>query len=251
MGDTFERIAAMGFANVEAHGPQGRAQSVRDALDACSLRSPSAIAPFLSPASGVRWTPEVASALDRLLDDTQTLGAHTLIDAWTDRYRWSSTDEIQRTADLMNSSVDAAASRGISLGHHNHTQEFVNRHDGRSALEYFFDLLDPLAIIEVDMFWAATGGEDVVGLLERLGDRVLLIHTKDGPLGLDPSDVVNREDERPAHHLPAGQGDMPMSQILAAAKHAEYAIVEFDDCAGDVFAAIAESATSLRAEGVR
>jgi sugar phosphate isomerase/epimerase len=54
--------------------------------------------------------------------------------------------------------------------------------DGRTALEYFANLLDPAVVLEVDTYWVAVGGQGPVDILTELGDRVKFIHIKDGPL---------------------------------------------------------------------
>ena len=83
-------------------------------------------------------------------------------------------------------------------------------------------------MLELDTYWAAVGGQDVPALLGRLGDRVRMLHLKDGP--------INRDN---AAQLPLGGGAMPVAEILAAATAAELAVLEFDDYAGDLFEGIA------------
>ena len=100
--------------------------------------------------------------------------------------------------------------------------------DGRTALERFADRVGPEAVLELDTYWAAVGGQDVPALLGRLGGRVRMLHLKDGPINTNPTD-----------QLPVGRGAMPVPEILAAATAAELAVLEFDDYAGDVFEGIA------------
>jgi len=88
-------------------------------------------------------------------------------------------------------------------------------------------------ILELDTYWAAVGGEDVVPLLGRLGDRVQFLHIKDGPLTKDDKE-----------QLAVGAGKMPIDEILAAAP-AALAVVELDDFTGDVFDAVTDSFTYL------
>ena len=61
-------------------------------------------------------------------------------------------------------------------------------------------------LLEIDAYWAATGGADVPALLRRLGDRVIALHLKDGPLNGDKT-----------AQLPLGQGDLPAADVVAAA----------------------------------
>ncbi len=99
-------------------------------------------------------------------------------------------------------------------------------------------LLDPRVVLEVDTYWAAVGGQQVPDLVRRLGDRVRLLHLKDGPIS-----KVNTE------QLPLGAGAMPVPEIVAATTSLEIPVVEFDDYAGDLFDGIAQSfryATTLQ-----
>ena len=57
--------------------------------------------------------------------------------------------------------------------------------DGRHGLEVLAEQLDPAVVLEVDTYWAYVGGADVPALLERLGDRVVALHIKDGDGSLD------------------------------------------------------------------
>jgi sugar phosphate isomerase/epimerase len=83
---------------------------------------------------------------------------------------------------------------------------------------------------------ATAGGVDPVGLLGRLGDRVVAVHVKDGPMR---PGITSRQ--MPRDQQPAGHGDVPLAAALEAAKSIDYAVIEFDHYEGDVFAGIAES----------
>jgi sugar phosphate isomerase/epimerase len=97
--------------------------------------------------------------------------------------------------------------------------------------------LDPDVVLEVDTYWATAGGVDAPELLRRLGDRVRALHIKDGDLNTDGSGQV-----------PAGQGRVPVTAVLAAAPRA-LRVVEFDRFTGDIFGALAASLAFLQANG--
>ncbi len=122
------------------------------------------------------------------------------------------------------------------MGYHNHAWELESTIEGKTALEYFEGLLDPELVLEVDTYWVAVGGQDPVELLARLGDRVKLIHIKDGPGNTDTK-----------AQQPAGQGTIPVLDVIAAAKSLEVGVVEFDDYSGDIFEGITESLNYLTA----
>ena len=128
----------------------------------------------------------------------------------------------------------------MTIGYHNHGHELEARIDGEHALEYFAGLLVPEVVLEVDLYWAAVGGADIVPVLLRLGDRVRFVHVKDGALAGSMEDQV-----------PAGQGDVVLDAALEAASSAELAVVEFDSYRGDILQGIADSFSYLTARGLR
>jgi sugar phosphate isomerase/epimerase len=97
----------------------------------------------------------------------------------------------------------------------------------------FAEHLDPALVLEVDTYWATAGGADAPALLRGLGDRVRAIHVKDGGLATDASGQV-----------PAGQGRVPVADVLAAAPGA-LRVVEFDRYDGDIFEGLAASLAFL------
>ncbi len=247
---TLERVAGLGFRNVEAFGFVGRAAEFRAAYDAAGLRAPSAHASFLSD----QLTPDSAVAdvptIEHVLDEAATLGVEILIDPFVPAAKWRDAADIARTAELLNSYADVAAARGIRLGYHNHSHEFHHTVDGVPALAYFAGLLDERVVLEVDVFWAAIGRQDVAALLGALGDRVRLLHAKDGIIGADPFHP-DTQGTVTLDQRPAGQGDLDMPALLEVPPHLEFAVVEFDEFAGDLFGAVGESAEFLKGCGVR
>lgn len=159
-----------------------------------------------------------------------------MIDPFVAPERWATLADVQRNADRLNARARQAADFGLRVGYHNHDHELTSRIDDRSALEVFADLLDPSVVLEVDLYWATAGGADAVPLLERLGERVVAVHVKDGPMrpGISAREL-------PTDQQPAGRGDVPLAAVLSAGLDIDYAVIEFDHYEGDVFEGIAES----------
>ena len=214
------RLAEIGFTRVEPFdlSDPGR---LRDALAGAGLTAPSAHARLDD---------------ERIFEAAATVGVKTLIQPFTPPERWSSAAGVDGVAEELARAADAAGRHGLRVGYHNHQWELAARIDGRSALER----LPPEVVLELDTYWAAVGGEDVPGLLGRLGDRVRLLHLKDGPISEDTG-----------AQLPLGAGAMPVAAILEAATAAELAVLEFDDYASDLFEGLAAGRAFANGLGVR
>lgn len=218
------RIAEIGYEQVEPYAFVASADALRRALPAHGLAAPSAHNGVVDEADPARVFGVAAE-----------LGIGTVIDPAVRADRWQRADDVHRLADRMNELAQAAAAAGVAVGYHNHQWELASRIDGRHALEVLADALDPAVVLEIDTYWALVGGADAPALLRGLGERVRFLHIKDGSeLGDDDTKQVA-----------AGQGVVDVPAILAAAPGA-VRVVEFDDCAGDVFEGIADSLAYLR-----
>jgi sugar phosphate isomerase/epimerase len=218
---TLRRLAAIGFTKVEPYGVLENAEVLRVGLPEHGLTAPTAHAQLV----GVDQAPVFAVAAE--------CGIGVVIDPFIGAEKWQEAADIAATAAALNDAAAVAAEHGVRVGYHNHWWELKSRIDGRSAFEVLADQLDPRVVLEVDTYWATAGGEDAPALLRRLGDRVHAIHVKDGGLNTDGSGQV-----------PAGQGRVPVADVLAAAPNA-LRVVEFDAYDGDVFDGIAASRAFL------
>lgn len=90
----------------------------------------------------------------------------------------STLDKIEDFCKIMNFAKPVLAAEGINLGYHNHSHEFIVMPWGstiHSELEKRTDI-----DFEIDTFWAFNAGTDPIAVLDRLKDRIHLIHLKDG-----------------------------------------------------------------------
>ena len=221
---TIRKVAEIGFTQVEPYNFVATARELGAALQENGLTAPSGHAPLLSQDQ------------DQIFAAAKELGIGTVIEPYITAEHWQSADDIQNTAAKLNAAARKGAEYGIRVGYHNHAWELESTIEGRTALEYFEGLLDPELVLEVDTYWAAVGGQDPVQLLRRLGDRVKFIHIKDGPLTTDTK-----------AQQPAGQGRLPVLDVIAAAASLEVGVVEFDDYSGDIFDGSARSLAYLQA----
>ena len=213
---TLARLKDIGFEQVELFGFVDLEDRYAEALAATGLVAP----------SGHNGLVGVDDAVG-VLEAAARLGVTTVIEPGV-REGWETADGVTAIARSLSELAPVAAEYGLVLGYHNHWWEFADI-DGRSALEVFAAQVDPRVVLQVDTYWSAVAGLDTPALLRRLGDRVRLIHVKDGPVEEDPST-----------QLPAGEGAVDVAAILTAAPLAAH-VIEFDEYAGDIFEGIATS----------
>jgi sugar phosphate isomerase/epimerase len=223
---TLRHIADLGYHNVELFGFVDLADQYSELLPSVGLVAPSAHARLLGQ--------DVAD----IFVAAKKVGVTTVIDPHIGRDLWTTKEDIAKSASSLNEIAKIGADHGLTIGYHNHWWEAENRIDGAPALEVFADHLDAGVILEVDTYWAEVGGVSAADLLRRLGERVQLIHVKDGAVTHDNQDQVA-----------VGSGKVDILGILAAAPQA-LRVVELDGCNGDVFDALADSFAYLTANGV-
>ncbi|WP_454858551.1 sugar phosphate isomerase/epimerase family protein [Promicromonospora soli] len=217
------RLAEIGLEHVEPYAFHERTAEYRRAFAATGLTAPSGHAPVLGSD-----TPEA------IFDAAAALAMTTVIDPFVPAEHWQTADQVAELAERVNHLSTLATERGLEFGYHNHQWELSTHIGGRHALEVFVGHLAPEVVLEVDTYWAGVGGADAPALLRALGDRVRLIHVKDGTLDGDVS-----------AQQPAGSGEVDVRGVLAAAPQATR-VIEFDAYAGDVFEGIAQSLAWLK-----
>jgi sugar phosphate isomerase/epimerase len=215
------RIAGLGFRQVELFDFVDLADEYASLLGPLGLAAPSGHAMLIGE--------DVAAVFAA----ARSLGMSTVIQPMVDEALWGDRESVAETARALNEIAALGADHGLRVGYHNHWWELESSIEGRPALEVFAEYLDSAVVLEVDTYWAQTGGVDVPALLRRLGDRVGFLHVKDGPATLDTS-----------AQTAVGSGTLDVPAILAAAPGA-LRVVELDDFAGDVFDALRDSVTYL------
>ncbi len=229
---TIARLATLGFAAVEPVVSTGASEAMLDFaknmgaehlppdIDISALKRALDAYGMVAPSSHVQLP--VGEHAQAILDEQELLGSTTLVtaaifDASSGSLEaFSDLDRIKKLADRFNRAAEVARTRGMRVGYHNHSWEFGTDFDGRSGLEVFYDLCEPDVVAEVDVYWAQLGGRDPVELVRALGDRVTLLHVKDG------------DGELGSASSPLGQGVVDLPAVLAAATAAQWHIVELE-----------------------
>lgn len=222
---TLRRIAGLGYQAVEPYSPADDPKGFKALADELGLTISG------THAGGLVRDPEPGPTFEAVAQLGTPLA---IVPAGIPEAEFTTRDGIARAADLLNGLAQQAEGYGLTLGYHNHWWEFEPKIDGVHALEVLAEQLSPQVVLEIDTYWAAVAGAQVPQLLERLGDRVVALHVKDGPIA------------KGEPHTAVGAGAMPVPDILAARPQA-WRVVELDSCAGDIFEALAASHAYLTA----
>ena len=215
---TIARVAEIGFTQVEPYGFVDKVDALEKALSENNLVATTGHAHF------------IGEDAKPILEAAKRLGIKTLIDPFTLPEEWKDVSRIDYFASELNRISAEAKDHGIRIAYHNHYWELAERVGDEIAFDYFIDKLSPEVVIELDAFWCEVGGVSAPEYLKKHGDRIVAIHVKDGT-----------KDGNLDNQVPAGTGEIPIREILAAAPHA-LPVIEFDFYkGGDVFDGIAQS----------
>lgn len=126
-------------------------------------------------------------------------------------------------AEKLQTAAELLAPHGITVHMHNHYWEFHAVEDGRLPFDIMMAAA-PAIFSELDLYWVTFGGACPVDVLGRYGDRVELVHVKDGLLGGE------------YHFQALGEGQVDLPAAIGAINPAvtQWLIVEQDLSDGDM-----------------
>lgn len=101
-----------------------------------------------------------------------------------------------------NELYDKLAAEGITLAFHNHHTEFLPNKDGGQPFDQL--LYRTKLKFQVDIYWAYVGMKDPIALLEKIQDRLVSLHIKDG--------------DEIGNGFPLGMGSAPVAECVAWGK---------------------------------
>jgi sugar phosphate isomerase/epimerase len=142
-------------------------------------------------------------------------------------------DGYKAHAEMLNRAGEVLKSYGVTVGYHNHQFEFFDLGGSQSGMEILLSETDPDNVaFELDLFWVALTGTDIVALFNKHSGRFKYCHVKD--LTGDASafrESVDFEAIVATHMANVGEGDLPFESYFAAADIAglEYYIAEHDN----------------------
>ncbi len=160
--------------------------------------------------------------------------------------------ELGERLDLLSYRLRAG---GFRFAYHNHEFELLPFDDdlpesrGRDGLHALLSRRSHDGWgLELDTYWAAFAGSDPVALIRELGDRVQLLHLKDGLLPGPPEQRVAERATSERWFRPLGAGDIDIAGCVDAALEAgvRLFVVEQDETAEADGAPERDAEASLR-----
>ena len=189
LDDALRQVSALGYRFVEFAGFFGHsAEDVRAMLEKCNLT-----------VSGTHtgWQ-EIAERFEETVAYHKAIGNRNIIIPGADL---SDQAKLDAFVEMVNTFQPRLADEGIRLGYHNHSHEFKPNADGSMIHDQL--VYRTKIDIEIDTFWAFAAGVDPLKLMERLKDRLRVIHIKDG--------------FRDGRGMPLGRGEAPVADVYRKA----------------------------------
>lgn len=143
-------------------------------------------------------------------------------------------DAYKRMAERFNEIGRHAREEGIKFAYHNHGYGLIPEDNGVVPLTIILDQTSPeLVFFEMDLFWTIAGKSNPIELLNNYKGRYTMLHIKDMKTithfkgkGSTPEEWM----ELFPLLVPAGQGEIPIEDILKVAYHSgiEHYFIEHD-----------------------
>ncbi len=189
MEEALRQVSELGYKFVEFAGFFGiPAEEIKGMLDKYGLK-----------VSGTHtgWK-EIAEHFEETVAYHKAIGNKNIIIPGGD---FSDQKKLDALIDMINEFQPKLAAEGITLGYHNHHKEFLPNKDGSNIEDQLIYRTN--VMLEIDTYWAYVGMKNPIALLDRLGDRVKVIHIKDG--------------DAEGNGTPLGMGTAPVADVYAKA----------------------------------
>lgn len=201
MAATFQRLAQIGYREVEFAGYFGRTPAqVRAELQRAGL-------------AGISTHGELAMVRkewSKALDTASEIGLRYITINWLPAETRRTLDDWRRIADDFNAAGEKARARGIRLAYHNYDVSLLPL-EGVVPLDLLLARTTPETLeFQMDVYWLVVGGGDPLSYIRRHPGRFTMLHVKDsaGPPSHRQTDVgAGTIDFRSILALDAGQRD--------------------------------------------
>lgn len=174
--NTFQRLAAMGYDNVQTAGKmvvshEEYAQLAKEAgLTVCGTH-----ANF----------DEMTADPQKAMEEHRILGTNII---GIGGYGVSTMQDVDTLIKRVNDFAAIIGKEGFKFTYHNHHGEFRKFDGNTTIMDRLIDGFDPDVVsFCLDTYWVQAGGYDVRHMMERLDGRIDILHLKDMQINMDCS----------------------------------------------------------------
>ncbi len=179
---TLKAIKEAGYAQIEGGDPATYAE-MSPMLDDLGLASYSTFFPW--PYLTGRWDLVKSEGMEPtekdfagVVETAQKLGMKYLVFGYMRKEERQTLDDYHKIAEALNKAGEQCNAAGIKLCYHNHAFEFEPM-DGKVPYDVLIDETDADKLhFELDVFWSSLAGHEPLPLMEKLGERMTLLHLK-------------------------------------------------------------------------
>ena len=158
-----------------------------------------------------------------VIAEAKKFGTDKIVITGMYRFDYRSQTNVEQLCKRLNESGKVLAQEGISLCYHNHNIELQKVSPDLTAMEYLIQNTDPEYLsFELDTYWPAEAGVDVLGLMGRVGTRMKLYHINDRGTKLTKAPItpILKSDS-----CERGEGNMPWTKLLEQALSVDVAAI--------------------------
>ena len=150
-----------------------------------------------------------------VIAEAKKFGTDKIVITGMYRFDYRSQTNVEQLCERLNESGKVLAQEGSSLCYHNHNIELQKVAPDLTAMEYLIQNTDPEYLsFELDTYWPAEAGVDVLGLMRRIGTRMKLYHINDRGTKLTKAPItpILKSDS-----CELGDGNMPLTKLVEQA----------------------------------
>ncbi len=225
---TLKTLKELGYYQVE-FGDTRLLGELKPVCDDLGLKVHSSFINWNTVTGGWQYTPDdTPFEFNEVLDQAGEAGLSHLVFGYLRPEERTSGDDWRKLADDLNEAGLRAKQSGLQMAYHNHNFEW-DPIEGTTGFDLLLDRMDgDLVPFELDLFWAQIAGQDARKTMERISNRLELLHLKQLHPG---TPVVTRLDDVPGNayeELP--DGEMPIKELMRYGKElgVAYCMVEQD-----------------------
>lgn len=253
---TFQRVKEAGLSYFELSQVDMMDEFIDQVLEASQKHGVTVMSTSLNykPLFGTAKGLDLEKDLDRIIDVNKKLGVTYVRDSLIPKTCIHNEDGYYKAAEDLNHYGKLLKEQGLKLYYHNHHFEFEKYH-GKTGFELLTENTDPEYVgFELDVHWISRAGQNPVDWINRLSNRVDLVHLKDYriyfPDGEPSPDIFHRE--QCIQFAEIGEGNLDMKSIIEASLEAGaiYLPIEQDQTYGrDPFDCVRTSVKNLKELG--